>query len=428
MCHYRSWLRRHERLYRTARDRYEKPGQSLPNSPDIGAEAELYTTSDAARTFGSELDQTHLDFVALVDPAKVPLHLAAGPNMVLGLISASARTWFCDVLVRNQLHPPPDNGFSKHPEPAKSSWLEHGEHECNVGILFEVRSWTYPGSKPRITEVLIFAARPTARTNLVELAKCSVLLDEDEGQASSTRELPPQLVVMYALPLSSDLIYTPSVRVKPEDGGDEIPQPPTVEPDQTRNSRVDELFLQAAARRKKRKTSGGKSISQAAAHRLGPAALRDGFAPTLLRQETSDQSLPGRDSTRLQPTTAPHTAAAVQTRATAETSDPFADASLLNRNHKLISRIVMAGMRMRGLQQSKTATISQRATSSNSLRDQKPEGQIEGADAEYKAVYHHTYKGVVFAFVSLLFQGMIAAQLAYHLGTAGATEYESTYD
>jgi hypothetical protein len=75
-----------------------------------------------------------------------------------------------------------------------------------------------------------------------------------------------------------------------------------------------------------------------------------------------------------------------------------------SRNKEALSRVVMAALRMHGLQQRKKNRSRREsiAPGAEDGRDVDAETAAEDAakDEEYKGMYHQTYKGAAFAFVS----------------------------
>jgi hypothetical protein len=76
-----------------------------------------------------------------------------------------------------------------------------------------------------------------------------------------------------------------------------------------------------------------------------------------------------------------------------------------SRNKEALSRVVMAAMRMHGLQQrkktrSRRASVAPGGEESQSLSEEA-EAEEPAKDEEFKLMYHQTYKGAAFALVSL---------------------------
>jgi hypothetical protein len=80
-----------------------------------------------------------------------------------------------------------------------------------------------------------------------------------------------------------------------------------------------------------------------------------------------------------------------------------------SRNKEALSRVVMAAMRMHGLQQRKK-NRSRHESVAPGIEDSRDLGAETAAeevvkDEEYKVMYHQTYKGAAFAFVSYSYSG-----------------------
>jgi hypothetical protein len=74
--------------------------------------------------------------------------------------------------------------------------------------------------------------------------------------------------------------------------------------------------------------------------------------------------------------------------------DDNSESTLEQQNKATVSRLVMAGMRLYGLQRKKKTEIFQESA----ITEEAGTGNST-QDDEFKLIYHQTYKGVVFAFV-----------------------------
>ncbi len=247
-------------------------------------------------------------------------------------------------------------------------------------------------------------------------------------------------VAVYALPLSSDLIYTPSVHaglpsLDPTEAQFLSLRTAPVSVDcSKKRDRLSSLFNEASDRRKKARRRGG-ATSQSV---VNPMVLQrrglDGHSikteedPNEI-QSQSDQlvgtPLGSRQPTPNQP--APRRKSAVPAQRSLINKGPpelkrsslsqitsvdgFQGSSLEARNKEAISRIVLAGMRIHGLQQRKSTagarsrsirdTGAPRSATPSELLPATMLVDDEDRDVEYKGVYHQTYKGALFAFVSV---------------------------
>jgi hypothetical protein len=74
-----------------------------------------------------------------------------------------------------------------------------------------------------------------------------------------------------------------------------------------------------------------------------------------------------------------------------------------SRNKDALSKVVMAAMRLHGLQQRKKSRLRRASTALDAGEFQQSNAEEDAEevarDEEYKLVYHQTYKGAAFAFV-----------------------------
>lgn len=217
-------------------------------------------------------------------------------------------------------------------------------------------------------------------------------------------------LLLRAVLLSSHLFYAAASYEQPFDPAAEarfLPEVPVskhANPEQpapvkaTKRDSIDTLFDSAAEMRRKARKKGGQSIGFAASRGTpqpqsplikaeeGEIECLDNSLPNVnvlqgrhrrpypAIVETKPAKPPSRPSSR--------TGAERKRSSLSQVQTPE-DSSFDYRNKQTISKTVMAGMRMHGLQQRKGGS----------------ERQIEGVldDDEYKMVYHQTFKGAVFA-------------------------------
>lgn len=312
-----------------------------------------------------------LHFLCFYDTLRVPLHLTAGPYHVLLPEGDDGRAWFCNVLLRQQLDLPTHRVAADSGEQAHCR-IQYGALESRVGVLFEVVGFGESDDaprRPRVTQMLVYATSKAPGTS----TKVDALTRSD-----------PRDVAFYALPLSSDLIYPPlhmntGQPAEPrqrERSASEDPSFP-IDDGLSKRSRIDELFDNASTRNKKARRKAATTSDLLRTNISTPQAGKLAGHPI-----GSDQSA--------------ITVAASPLVDPAISSDPFADTSFAARNQKNISRTIMAGMRIRGLKQTKPSTVTPKADA------EVPAGfQDNESDTEYKAVYHQVYKATIFTFVSL---------------------------
>jgi len=299
----------------------------------------------------------------------------------------------------------------------------------------------------RVSELLIYAAMsremrvdqsgiltpPRSSSPAVD----SDLPENDDSSHSKTARL-------YALPLSSDIHFhfndarspqSPPADDPGEGFGRFLPNHKVDEKaensSQRKRQRLDSLFDDASQQRKRTKRRGGESVAKAmasldAAHtvnRENPTGTNNNVesgsnSPTMVAPSkpghprnlgmTRTQSLgslheldQGRPSSRSGITalkrSSLHRVASV---GTFKSSSPIPEAAneIEQQNKTALARVVMAGMRMYGLQQKKKPPNPRAASEAPSdvLHNSISTTTNEDED-EYKLVYHQTYKSVSFA-------------------------------
>lgn len=376
---------------------------------------------------GPSFDLVSLRFVAVVDVARVPLHLAIGSPLDVYSQSEATQDWFSALLLGG-------HETAKNVEP----WWQAATAQSPVGILTEARRENGDSPSPNLTEILFYAA--------------------GSGPGSTDTLSPEELNLrINALPLSSDLLHKlPAVATPPlspqlpafkseldDVCAEFLPplfDPPEVQEANTRKRQsVSSIFDEATERRKRARRHGGESISAAASKVNGPVlplqhkrstssmGLQELFDPqnhvrdAPSRPTSSEGIKPGRKISR-SPSLSIDPQALTRkglldgqqgkrsslSRVTS-VADPTEEPTTESRNKDIISRLVMAGMRMYGLQQRKKPSrprkgsmASDVATSSypSAAEDATISPEDAAKDEEYKLVYHQAYRGTVFAMVS----------------------------
>lgn len=346
---------------------------------DFALDVNLTPRNGDASDIKGNAPRTRLEFLAFVYHARIPLHLIAGPSLQVAGSDAYDVITACLVdFLGNAVEGDTTNGRA-----------DLGSTQLAVGILFRVQDEGIPIKEDvqfPITEMLLYFER-----DFRGLAE-NGLTAEDSNRR-----------ILYALPLSSHLLYTASSIPT-------TPIPPAND-SKTKEDKLSSLFDQAADRRKRAKRKGGQSVALAASK---------GNAPTQVRQdqpETAEDSLPGVGAAGLENTVAnanilqgrhrskpflqkpprpPSRGLEPRKRSSlsqvTKVDDILDESSFEERNKKTISKTVMACMRMHGLQQRKNET--------QRFDDVDSQALDASGDDEYKGIYHQTYKGTVFTFVS----------------------------
>lgn len=372
---------------------------------------------------------SELNFLSLVDVASIPLYLAVGPSLDVCVHSEATQQWIVD-----SLFPTRDNEV----DPDRSEeprWLR-ASGQLERGILLKVTDRASNGinAKPNITELLLYATVSPAAGTKVHLPS-PIPSSPGSSVLTSTTEATYMATVwkIHALPLSSQLL-THAARIEsplvPESNvahflapfvGDDtnIHKPPC------KRREISSLFEDAAQQSKRLKRRGGDRVSKAMANfdrvptdtrtveQLKSANLtKDTSNPwpvatgSLSRASStvSTQSLelsrpPSRWETfingkrsslhRVESTSSP--------RETSSVLDY--DMSIEQQNKSSLTRIVMAGMRVHGLQQRKKSNKLQASgeVSAGNLESHIVATSTE-EESEYKLVYHQTFKAASFTF------------------------------
>ena len=302
-----------------------------------------------------------------------------------------------------------------------------------IGILVQVLHDGSEVQTPKVTEILFYgtiAATPT---------------DEGLPTPPSSQDVPnaqsghlPELHV-HALPLSSDLLYqNAALSVLPPSPTSTATHPGEIEaqflpplhetrPVPKSPKRKRDLFEEATLAKRKAKGKGGEGIAAAAArgtesqrpytHRKS-ISIDSKASPFLESRPSSAHGALPRPSSRqlsrspsiasdIRPLSRKDTAETQGRRSNLSRVDTVSlqpeDPTTESRNKEALTKVVMAAMRMHGLQQRKR-TKSRRASMAPGLEESlHTADEITAEDAakdeEFKLIYHQTYKGAALALV-----------------------------
>ncbi|KAF2633532.1 hypothetical protein BU25DRAFT_453283 [Macroventuria anomochaeta] len=389
-------------------------GQSVK---DVGFSAPTVASSPA-------ITAASLRFLSTVDTAKIPLYLAAGPSYDVWTTSEASEAWFESILLSQPSTAAPSNGTL--------DWWTLARAQSPIGVLVQVHAREDAPQKPRITEVLFYGTIAAAPT-IEGLPTPPSSQDVPNAQPG----LLPELRV-HALPLSSDLLYqNPASSVlPPSPTPNTTDQPGEIEaqflhtlhdshtaPKSPKRKR--DLFEEATIAKRKAKGKGGEGVAAAAARATGsqrPYTHRksisiDSKASPLLdsRPSSAHGPLPRPPSRQLsrstsissdiRPLSRKDTAEAHGRRTHLSRVDTISlqpeEPTTESRNKEALTKVVMAAMRMHGLQQRKRIK-SRRASTAPGLEESQPVSEdITAEDAakdeEFKLIYHQTYKGAALA-------------------------------
>lgn len=278
----------------------------------------------------------------------------------------------------------------------------------------------------KVTEILFYGTVATPTNRILPTPPSSSPENPygEEGQL-------PELKV-HALPLSSGLLNHAALQNRPSDFQSHLDTHPqfisnsntTGDTTPTSPKRARDVFDEAAHRRKKARAKGGEGVAAAAAR------AQDIQKPYIHRRslsiETKGIPLPGSRPSSAQGaqpsprilSRSPSISSDTRPLSRKGTADGPSKRSHLSqvatvpihpeeptiesRNKEALSRVVMAAMRMHGLQQRKKPKSRRSSLAPGPEQDQPTEETtVEEAskDEEYKLIYHQTYKGAALALV-----------------------------
>ncbi|KAI7506327.1 hypothetical protein KC367_g229 [Hortaea werneckii] len=331
---------------------------SLENGDEIAGTSIVHKT--ATNTLA---ERCTLHFTSLVDVSRVPLCLIAGPPFDVTTTNLASQEWFSQHLLCN-----PSCSEGEQP------WWQKAGSESPIGILASVQTSSngpaLPPPKP--SDILFYAAarsdlvpRPPTPPSSSPATDSLITTDQDLSSAFRTRHLTHR-----------------------------------------KRRTVNDTFEDAAERRQKARRTGGSSIAAAAAVKTDTAGSYPTFSHRRSVSGSSNHAVPapnrsasrGSSVASSRPTTA-RAASEVPKRSSlarveSATGTDVEDTTEI-RNKDLISRVVMAGMRLHGLSQSKR----KKAKGSTIAAQSFEQGETDRRnDEEFKLVYHQVYKGTQFAF------------------------------
>lgn len=347
-----------------------------------------------------------LQFLSVVETARIPLYIAVGPQYDVSTEDSEPERWFSSILLG-------------HRQCAQDAWWDSASLESPLGILCSTRgNVILDKGAPRVTEVLFFASKSDGRPS--ERPPTPPPSSPSHHAASDAQSAK---LVVRAIALSSDLIVQQSTLSTPPSptAGDKteidavfLPSrfvqtdEPIHEPPVKKRKSVNDTLDEAAERRKKARRKGGEGVAAAVAAKV------DSQVPTLNHRRTvsGGQSVPLQTrplsrspsiSTSRPPSVRGISEAPKRSSTLARVqslSGVPEEQSLEDKNRDVVSRIVMAGMRLYGMSQSKSRKARAGSAAQSPAVDITFEDQDvdRRQDEEYKLVYHQVFKGVCFAF------------------------------
>lgn len=312
-------------------------------------------------------------------------------------------------------------------------WWTNARAQSPIGILVKVDAEEARSNGPRITEILFYGTIAAAAQGALPTPPSS-----SPDMPHTQPEQLPELKV-HALPLSSDHLYQDTLSgippLSPALGATEfrcevdarfLPplQAPQNAPDSPKRKR--DIFDEAAKARKKARDKGGEGVSAAAAkthevqHAIGHRKSLSIDTKTVPFPDSRPNSAHGalarppsrplsRSSSISSDTRPLSRKGALEGHSKRSTLSQVAtiplqpeEPTIETRNKEALSRVVMAAMRMHGLQQRKRSKSRRNSVAPGVEMEQVSEEAVaeEAAkDEEYKLIYHQTYKGAALALV-----------------------------
>lgn len=347
----------------------------------------------------------------------IPLHLAAGPSFYVWTHNESTEQWISEALLDNRDASAGSAGSNR-------PWWLRSTQQSDNGILLKVENGeedihNTPSSGYTITEILVYAAISKEQQSSGSASPGSPSGAGDDARVGDRYETIREINI-YALPLSSRKYehfdrfqgLDPQPLYNGTDDGKAFFLPTAREDAPTHaslsweRSRLSNLFEEARDQRKRLLKHGGGSVSKVMARMDGPGLnlrLASGeMRGTLPADPSTDKSVKATPREGLS-----RASSISSLRSVEPTRPPSRRGNLTNgkrsslhrvesimpvgevvdgnmieqQNRSALSRIVMTGMRIYGLQQKKGREAS------------RPDD-----DDEYKLIYHQTFKGALFAF------------------------------
>lgn len=382
---------------------------------------------------------TRLHFLSIVEVAAIPLHLAAGSPFDVSTENETTEKWLSETLLCNW--DVEDDDF----ETSQPWWCSPAQ-QSDKGILLKVNGGSVDNTTKRryVTEILIYAAALKSSgyaTNLPTPPASSSPGPAEDADGESAGQT--SYIKFYALPISSH-IYDEISLTKHSD----LPLSTTLDngegqflspwskdvhtaslPPQKRQNILTK-FEDATFQRKRLMRHGGEGVSRVMAGNGSPATHEKLHRPEIVdlgdsqfevQPKHHDQK--GFSSRNISP--APSTASSRGIEKCQPKSKPGAYASgkrsSLNRmesvasmydesvslddsnnteqnNKAALGRIIMAGMRIYGLQQRKKSPNSSTVLEASKKAPFDDFSQPTPDGEEYKLIYHQTFKAASFTF------------------------------
>ena len=370
-----------------------------------------------------------LRFLALVDLTRIPLYIAAGPSLNVQTDNETAVEWLTSHLLSEHVEQDSDGM-------ASNAWGFGLTKQSACGILLKVETDKRRGAPTmRATEIVLYTSTDSSRVELPTPPASSSPALPDHTHPHS-HALHQDIIKVYALPLCSGLVRRAQqasglCSPPPEHEGQAFYLPDaTAKNESSKRQKMLSLFEDATKQRKRLKGRGGESVAQAMASIDGPTSQHG-----LLSQIAGGPQVQGEENglskrERLSRVSSTHSLQLDSVRPVSRSGAlvqgkrsslhrvesalslrngsviPDVDNVFNETNKAAMAKIIMAGMRLHGMQQqkkpSKEASKPIKEGSNPSLARNASSlagpGNFEDAEDEYKLVYHQVFKAAMFAF------------------------------
>ncbi|KAK3638521.1 hypothetical protein LTR56_012993 [Elasticomyces elasticus] len=367
------------------------------------------TLSTTLPSLDSSLDGARLRYLAVVDVSRIPLHLAFGTHYHVTSSRPETESFFTRMLL------------TKHLQQTSPQWWESARPDSTLGILAAVDCEPVrdPRIEPAATEVLFYASKneQPLDSNATELGPSPAIQAERTGCIEQ-----PSFALRAVCLRSTSLIPNsePSPPTSPDLAAHEpegifLPQLNSVlaeiinEPPVRKRKSVNDTFDEAAERRSKARRKGGEGVAAAAAMKT------ESNMPPLRHRRTvsiSDSQILESQPRRLSrsPSVASFSAGIAGNAGELEKRSSLSRVQSISAvptesvleisNKAIISRMVMVGMRLRGLVQARKQQAQANSAELTSLPavTAGSRGKEATKDDEYKLVYHQAFKSACFTY------------------------------
>lgn len=366
-----------------------------------------------------------LHFLSLVEVARIPLYLAAGPACVVSTTSEATTRWLNKALL--DYEESDLNGVA-----SRKPWWTYPGMQSDNGVLLKVEMGNEEEHVIQniVTEILFFAAVASSSPELPTPPASSPAFRA--GDLDDALNQNGKAIKVFALPICSNVIglVNDSMKVcspNPQDclsAGQACFLPYT--DDQARITRlapqkrqsISTLFEDATQKRRKLKGRGGESISQAMAgidrlpsqHGMwekqdAPQPQENNMRRKSLSQASNVTPVYGPEASRPPSRSgllangkrsSLHRMESVNLVHNSPTL-PDANGGYEQQNRAAMTKVLLAAMRLHGIQQKKRPQSQSQPPNQLTLHTTKKKIANEVED-EYKLVYHQTFKAAMFTF------------------------------